>query len=165
MWKAAAGGGLLTAGTAAIKLAVSHAGLPPFVGGLVGELIYAMSFVLIQSCHFVLATKQPSATAATFADVIRNTRGEARWNELARHVAQIFRSQIAGAALGNILGVAVDRRAVRRHLEGIDWRPLSVTRGGRVRGPRSQSMGKRHHLLRRSHGCHPLVLERGGRLD
>ena len=105
MWKAAAGGGLLTAGTAAIKLVVAHTRLPPLVLGFLAGLNYAVSFVLIQSCHFVLATKQPSMTAATFAGVIRSTRGESRWNELANHVAQIFRSQIA-AAFGNILAVS-----------------------------------------------------------
>jgi len=105
MWKAAAGGGLLTAGTAAIKLVVTHAGLPLFVEGFLAGLNYAVSFILIQSCHFVLATKQPSMTAATFAGIIRNTRGESRWNELARHVAQIFRSQTA-AAFGNIIAVS-----------------------------------------------------------
>jgi site-specific recombinase len=105
MWKAAAGGGLLTAGTAAIKLVVAHTTLPPFVIGVLAGLNYAVSFVLIQSCHFVLATKQPSMTAATCAGIIRSTRGESRWNELARHVAQIFRSQTA-AAFGNILAVA-----------------------------------------------------------
>ena len=105
MWKAAAGGGLLTAGTAAIKLVVTHAGLPLFVEGFLSGLNYAVSFILIQSCHFVLATKQPSMTAATFAGIIRSSRGESRWNELARHVAQIFRSQTA-AAFGNILAVS-----------------------------------------------------------
>lgn len=105
MWKAAAGGGLLTAGTAAIKLVVTHTSLPPFVIGVLAGLNYAVSFVLIQSCHFVLATKQPSMTAATFAGIIRSRRGESRWNELARHVAQIFRSQTA-AAFGNILAVS-----------------------------------------------------------
>src|SRR5262245_973196 len=105
MWKAAAGGGLLTAGTAAIKLVVTHAGLPLFVEGFLAGMNYAVSFILIQSCHFVLATKQPSMTAATFAGIIRNTRGESRWNELARYVAQIFRSQTA-AAFGNIIAVS-----------------------------------------------------------
>ena len=105
MWKAAAGGGLLTAGTAAIKLVVTHAGLPLFVEGFLAGLNYAVSFILIQSCHFVLATKQPSMTAATFAGIIRSSRGESRWNELVRHVAQIFRSQTA-AAFGNILAVS-----------------------------------------------------------
>jgi len=105
MWKAAAGGGLLTAGTAAIKLVVTHLDLPLFVEGFLAGLNYAVSFVLIQSCHFVLATKQPSMTAATFAGIIRNTRGESRWNELAKYVAHIFRSQTA-AAFGNILAVS-----------------------------------------------------------
>jgi site-specific recombinase len=105
MWKAAAGGGLLTAGTAAIKLVVAHAGLPLFVEGFLAGLNYTVSFVLLQVFHLVLATKQPSMTAATFAGIIRNTRGESRWNELARYVAQIFPSQTA-AAFGNILAVS-----------------------------------------------------------
>ena len=105
MWRAAAGGGLVTAGTAAIKLVVAHAGLPLFVEGFLASVNYAVSFILIQSCHFVLATKQPSMTAATFAGIIRNTRGESRMEELSNYVAQIFRSQLA-AAFGNILAVA-----------------------------------------------------------
>jgi hypothetical protein len=44
--------------------------------GVLAGLNYAVSFVLIQSCHFVLATKQPSMTAATCAGIIRSTRGE-----------------------------------------------------------------------------------------
>jgi site-specific recombinase len=105
MWRAAAGGGLVTAGTAAIKFVVAHTGLPLFVEGFLASVNYAVSFILIQSCHFVLATKQPSMTAATFASIIRNTRGESRMEELSNYVAQIFRSQIA-AAFGNILAAA-----------------------------------------------------------
>ena len=164
MWKAAAGGGLLTAGTAAIKLVVTHAGLPLFVEGFLAGLNYAVSFILIQSCHFVLATKQPSMTAATFAGIIRSSRGESRWNELARHVAQIFRSQTA-AAFGNILAVSAAAASLRRDLEGLDGSSLSDDRGGGTPGAFSQPLGQWHHILCGSHRCHPLVLKRGGRLD
>ena len=50
MWYAAIGGGLLTVGTAAIKLMVTHRGLPAFVEGFLAGLNYAVSFVLI--AHF-----------------------------------------------------------------------------------------------------------------
>jgi site-specific recombinase len=107
MWKAAAGGGLITAVTAAIKLIVAHSGLPLFVVGFLSGLNYATSFVFIQACGFVLATKQPSMTAATFAGIIRRThQGATRDNELVSYIARICRSQLA-AALGNILAVAV----------------------------------------------------------
>src|SRR5207344_2440763 len=96
MWKAAAGGGLITAVTAAIKLIVAHSGLPLFVVGFLSGLNYAMSFVFIQACGFVLATKQPSMTAATFAGIIRRTQeGAKRDNELVSYIARICRSQLA----------------------------------------------------------------------
>ena len=48
MWMAALGGGLLTVITAAIKLRVMDAHLPPFVEGFAAGTNYAVSFVLLQ---------------------------------------------------------------------------------------------------------------------
>jgi site-specific recombinase len=104
MWRSALGGGLLTVGTAAIKLMATHMGLPLFVEGFLVGLDYAVSFVLMQNYHLALATKQPSMTGAALAGIIQNCRGAARNDELFRYVSRIFRSQLA-AALGNIVAV------------------------------------------------------------
>jgi len=104
MWKAALGGGLLTVGTAAIKLMVTHRGLPPFIEGFLAGLNYAISFVLMQNYHLALATKQPSMTGATLARIIHNCKDTSKVDELIRYVQRIFRTQLA-AALGNIIAV------------------------------------------------------------
>jgi site-specific recombinase len=105
MWRAALGGGILTVGTAAIKLLVTHRGLPPFVEGFLAGLNYAVSFVLMQAYHLVLATKQPSMTGATLAHIIHRSREVASNSELITYVQRIVRSQLA-AAMGNILAVS-----------------------------------------------------------
>ncbi len=104
MWRAALGGGLLTVGTAAIKLIVTHSGLPPFVEGFLAGLNYAVSFVLLQNFHLALATKQPSMTGAALAKIIQNCRDDSRSDELVAFSARIVRTQLA-AALGNIIAV------------------------------------------------------------
>jgi len=104
MWKAALGGGLLTVGTAAIKLLVTHRGLPPFIEGFLAGLNYAVSFVLMQHFHLALATKQPSLTGAALASIIHRCKDAAASEELVGYVQRIVRSQLA-AALGNILAV------------------------------------------------------------
>jgi site-specific recombinase len=105
MWKAALGGGLLTVGTAAIKLVVTHQGWPLFVEGFLAGLNYAVSFVLLQVFHLALATKQPSMTGATLARIISKMPEDYRSDELANYSARIFRTQLA-AALGNIVAVS-----------------------------------------------------------
>jgi site-specific recombinase len=104
MWRSAMGGGLLTVGTAAIKLIAMHLGLPLFVEGFLVGTDYAVSFILMQNHHLTLATKQPSMTGAALARIIHNCRGAARNEELFIYVSRIFRSQLA-AALGNISAV------------------------------------------------------------
>ena len=104
MWGAALGGGLLTVATAAIKLMVTHRGLPPFVEGFVAGLNYAVSFVLMHVFHFALATKQPSMTGAALASIIGRCRDASENDELICYVQRIVRSQLA-AAMGNILAV------------------------------------------------------------
>jgi site-specific recombinase len=106
MWKAAIGGGLLTVGTAAIKLMVTHRGLPPFVEGFLAGLNYAISFVIMQNFHLALATKQPSMTGAALARIIQRYQESLNSDELVAYVKRIVRSQLA-AALGNILAVGV----------------------------------------------------------
>jgi len=104
MWYAALGGGLLTVGTAAIKMMVTHRGLPLFVEGFLAGLNYAVSFVLMHIFHLALATKQPSMTGAALAHIIHRRRDESDDDELIGYVQRIVRSQLA-AALGNIVAV------------------------------------------------------------
>ena len=105
MWRAAIGGGLLTVFTAAVKLRIIEAHLPPFVEGFASGTNYAVSFVLLQVFGLVLATKQPATTAAAFARIIRDNRGLQRSSKLTDFVARITSTQLA-AALGNVVAVS-----------------------------------------------------------
>jgi len=104
MWYAALGGGLLTVATAAIKMMVTHRGLPPFVEGFLAGLNYAVSFVLMHVFHLALATKQPSMTGESLANILHRCQDESRTDELISYVQRIVRSQLA-AAFGNIIAV------------------------------------------------------------
>jgi len=105
MWLAAIGGGLLTVFTAAVKLRIIEANLPPFVEGFASGTNYAISFVLLQVFGLVLATKQPATTAAAFARIIRDNRGPERSSKLTDFVARITSTQLA-AAIGNVVAVS-----------------------------------------------------------
>ena len=105
MWGAAIGGGLVTVFTAAIKLHIVAHSWPPFVEGFLVGTNYAISFVILQIFGLALATKQPSMTAATLADIIRRNRGDERRTKIAEFAASISRTQLA-AALGNVLAVS-----------------------------------------------------------
>ena len=106
MWKAALGGGLLTVATAAIKIKINMAGLPPFFEGLMVGTDYAISFLVLQTLGLALATKEPSMTAATYAKIVRTTQGSERWEKLTEFISRITRTQLA-AALGNLLTVTL----------------------------------------------------------
>jgi site-specific recombinase len=106
MWLAALGGGLLTVLTAALKLHIIGTQWPPFIEGLLVGTNYAISFLLLQIFGLALATKQPSMTGATLADIIRRNRGVARRDKIADFGASISRTQLA-AAMGNVLAVCV----------------------------------------------------------
>jgi site-specific recombinase len=103
MVHSAAGGGLLTALTAALKFFIGSLALAPFFAGLFSALNYAGSFVLMQFLGFTLATKQPSMTAATLAGAIGEGSGSRRGRlaRLVELIPRITRSQLA-AALGNL---------------------------------------------------------------
>ena len=105
MWRAALGGGLLTVFTAAVKLRIIDAHLPPFFEGFASGTNYAVSFVLLQVFGLALATKQPATTAAAFARIIRDNRGQQRSSRLTDFVARITSTQLA-AAIGNIVAVS-----------------------------------------------------------
>jgi site-specific recombinase len=104
MWYAAFGGGILTVGTAAIKMMVTHRGLPLFIEGFLAGFNYAVSFVLMHIFHLALATKQPSMTGAALASIVHRCQDESRIDELVSYVQRIVRSQLA-AAFGNIIAV------------------------------------------------------------
>lgn len=98
---AAAGGGLLTAGTAGLKLLIGFAALPLFFQGLAASANYAFSFLLIQLLGFTLATKQPSMTAAALAASLDVKAGDTGMRGLVEHLACITRSQLA-SVFGNL---------------------------------------------------------------
>jgi len=106
IWLAAAGGGLLTVFTAAVKMRVVGKGLPAFPEGILSGLNYAVSFLLLQAFGLMLATKQPAMTAATLAAILRERRGTHRLDEIVDFTAAIVRSQIA-AAIANVTFVAI----------------------------------------------------------
>jgi site-specific recombinase len=113
MWRAAAGGGLLTVFTAAIKMSLIESHFPLAVEGFFIGTDYAVSFILLQIFGFALATKQPSMTAATLAGIIRENRGVARWSKISDFAADISRTQLA-AAFSNVIAVCVGAVAFER---------------------------------------------------
>ena len=106
MWRAAAGGGLLTVITAALKLQIGAAHFPLFIEGFLIGTDYAVTFVIMQIFHLALATKQPSMTAAALAGIVRENRGVSRWSKISAYAAQISRTQLA-AAFGNVIAVCL----------------------------------------------------------
>lgn len=106
MWLAAAGGGLLTVFTAAIKMRLIESRFPLAVEGFLIGTDYAVSFVLLQIFGLALATKQPSMTAATLAGIIRENRGVKRWAKISEFAADISRTQLA-AAFSNVITVCI----------------------------------------------------------
>jgi site-specific recombinase len=113
MWLAAVGGGLLTVLTAAFKMRIVEHEYPLFVEGFLAGTNYAVSFILLQVFGLVLATKQPSATAATFAGIVRNNPGNASWSKISDFTARITRTQLA-AAIGNVIAVCIGSVALER---------------------------------------------------
>jgi site-specific recombinase len=123
IWGAAAGGGLVTTFTAAIKMVVVGAGFALFIEGLAAGLNYAISFLLLQTFGLVLATKQPAMTAAALANILRTHRGAQRVDDLVDYAAQICRSQLA-AAIANVAVVSVGAFAFSFLWEQISGRPF-----------------------------------------
>lgn len=102
MFRSAAGGGILTAGTTIIKyLIFAYPMLPIFFEGILVSSNYAISFLLIQAFGFVLATKQPAATAAALVGGMNQLHEEHNLTKLVEQIAQATRSQLA-AVIGNV---------------------------------------------------------------
>lgn len=120
---AAAGAGLLTAATAALKLTITFAALPLFFEGLAAATNYAFSFLLIQLLGFTLATKQPSMTAAALAASMDVKAGDKGMRSLVEQLACITRSQLA-SVFGNLGAVVATVTLMGLGLEALRGRPL-----------------------------------------
>lgn len=100
---AAAGGGILIAGMALIKIQLVALHLAPLQETLLVSLNYALGFVLIYLLHFTVATKQPAMTASLFARTLAEVRGQAAQQKALDSFAdKVWRAQSA-AILGNML--------------------------------------------------------------
>lgn len=108
---AAAGGGVLTVGTTALKLLAADIPGSAFLHGLIYGLNYAVSFLILHHLHLVLATKQPAMTAAHLATILREQRGGGRIDEIVDHITRISHSQLAAAA-GNVVMVGLGALAL-----------------------------------------------------
>jgi site-specific recombinase len=124
MLLSAGGGGVLTAGTTALKFLIGWAHFAPFAEGMLSAANYAGSFILMQLLGFTLATKQPSMTAAALAGTLRASARHPDLSALVSLIARIVRSQLA-AAIGNIgmvipAAVALDQ-LFRHHHDGLPF--------------------------------------------
>jgi site-specific recombinase len=104
MLRSAAGGGLVTAATAWIKLGISVLKAPPFVEGVLASLNYAASFVVLQLAHFTLATKQPAMTGPALARRLEHADEPGGAAAFADEVLNLLRSQ-AASIFGNLATV------------------------------------------------------------
>ncbi len=136
MAKSAAGGGIIIAIMALIKLQLARLHLPPLTEGIAFGLNYGIGFVLIHLLGFVVATKQPAMTAAAIAATIEEARPRdlERLGDLAQNVV---RTQFI-AVLGNV-GLALPVALVLAYL----WSSLS--------GAAPVSADKTAHLIAEIH--------------
>ncbi len=93
------GGGAMTAFTAAIKYSIAALPFAPMPMGILLAVNYAVSFILMQFCHFTLASKQPAMTASALAGALENNESAQAMVGLSEGIT---RSQVA-ATLGNVL--------------------------------------------------------------
>ena len=132
----AAGGGVLTAFTAAFKFLLAGAALAPMLAGLALAGNYTASFWAMQFAGFTLASKQPAMTAASLAGALEEGRAGEALVDLA---AGITRSQVM-ATLGNVLWTVPAAMAL-----GLAWR---LATGHPLLAPAALDHGL--------HGLHPL---------
>jgi site-specific recombinase len=96
----AAGGGVIIACMAMLKVQLAVPHLPPLTEGIAFGLNYGLGFVLIHLLGFTVATKQPAMTAAAIAATVEEAhpRELERLGDLAQNVV---RTQFI-AVLGNV---------------------------------------------------------------
>jgi len=89
MLYSAAGGGLIIACMAMIKVQLSLLHLPPLTESILFGFNYALGFLLIYLLGFTVATKQPAMTAAALAATLEDSqpRELERMVAITRHVA------------------------------------------------------------------------------
>jgi site-specific recombinase len=123
MWLAAAGGGVLTVGTAAFKMRIISAQLAPMQEGLLAGINYSISFLIMAVCGLALATKQPAMTGAALGNIMREHTGTDRAERIIDSFVLICRTQIA-AALSNVIVVTIGCLALGNIWLGISGRPI-----------------------------------------
>lgn len=107
MLRAAAGGGLVVALMAVVKIRVEAAALAPLAEVLANCLNYGLGFVLVHLLHLAVATKQPAMTANAIAAALdapgagNGRAARERFDTLVHLVARTVRTQLAAVA-GNI---------------------------------------------------------------
>lgn len=107
MLRSAAGGGVLIALMALLKIHIGSLVQDHFWHAVLVSLNYGIGFVLIHMLHFTVATKQPAMTAASFAQAVeRSSSGRAVSQKLAQLLIDVVRSQ-GVAVFGNVLVAVV----------------------------------------------------------
>lgn len=102
MFYSAAGGGIIIALMALLKIRIGSLGLSPFLTSLSAGFNYGIGFMIIHMLHCTVATKQPAMTAASFAEQVDlNEGGKAVDNKLAKLLIDVCRSQSV-AVFGNV---------------------------------------------------------------
>lgn len=102
MFFSAAGGGVLIAIMALIKIYIGNVVDEKNLQSVLYALNYGIGFVIIFMLHCTVATKQPAMTASRFAEAVeRNPQGRAVDMKLAQLLIDVFRSQSI-AVLGNV---------------------------------------------------------------
>jgi len=125
MFRRAAGGGAVIAGTTFVKFALGALGFTAFWGGFWAGVNYAASFVLVMLLHWTVATKQPAMTAPALAASL--PRGDApdasALEAFVDRVVQLIRSQAASVA-GNLAACAPLVLAVQMLAQALGGAPL-----------------------------------------
>ncbi|MBS1208337.1 MAG: site-specific recombinase [Proteobacteria bacterium] len=98
--RSAAGGGIIIALMALLKIQLALLHLPPLTEAFAFSLNYGLGFVLIHLLGFTVATKQPAMTAASIAAVVEAS-GPRELDKLCALVQNVIRTQFI-AVLGNV---------------------------------------------------------------
>ena len=104
MLRAAIGGGAVLGLTTMAWFFIVSLPLGTFWRGFGTGLNYALSFMIIQHLHGIVATKQPAMTAPALADKLADVATPEGVGRFVDEVTHLIRSQVAGI-LGNLLGV------------------------------------------------------------
>lgn len=115
-FKVSFGGGVLVGCATIVKWMInSLASLPPFSMGLLHWLNYSTCFIWMQAHHFILATKQPSVTAAALSAKIQDDESflenEENLSALASETINIIKTQLT-SVIGNLISVAISITAI-----------------------------------------------------